>query len=115
MASSRPVPHLDSIDHVAVPVREVGSAVDWYRRNFKCEVSYQDETWALLRFANMSLALVIPEQHPPHIALVSEDAHSHGELKRHRDGTRSIYINDPDKNSIEILAADSMPGYTRNS
>lgn len=115
MATSRPVPNLDAIDHVAVPVREIASAVEWYRATFKCEISYQDETWALLRFANLSLALVIPEQHPPHIGLVSEDAHLHGELKLHRDGTRSTYIEDPSGNSVEILAADSMPGYTRSS
>ena len=115
MASPQTVAQLDAIDHVAVPVREVAPAVEWYRKTFKCEVSYQDETWALLKFANMSLALVIPEQHPPHIGLVSGEAEKYGQLKLHRDGTRSTYIDDPAGNSVEILAADSMPGYTRNS
>ena len=115
MASPRPVPHLDAIDHVAVPVREIAPAVDWYRKTFKCEVGYQDDSWARLRFANMSLALVIPEQHPPHIGLVSDQAETYGQLKPHRDGTRSTYIRDPAGNSVEILAADSMPDYTRSS
>ena len=95
---------LDSLDHVAIPVEDVASAVDWYRRTFRCEVKYQDATWALLRFANTSLALVIPSQHPAHIGFVSPDAEKFGALKTHRDGTRSCYVNDPAGNSVEILA-----------
>jgi catechol 2,3-dioxygenase-like lactoylglutathione lyase family enzyme len=106
---------LDAIDHVAIPVREIAPVVDWYRKTFKCEIGYQDDTWALLKFANMSLALVIPEQHPPHIGLVSEEAEKFGQLKLHRDGTRSTYVSDPAGNSVEILAADSMPSHTRSS
>ena len=101
--------HLDAIDHVAVPVQNVREAVEWYTRTFQCEVGYQDETWALLKFANMRLALVVPEQHPAHIGLVSAEADRYGELKLHRDGTRSCYVRDPDGNAVEILAKDSMP------
>lgn len=100
---------LDSIDHIAIPVTDVSSAVDWYRNTFQCEISYQDDTWALLKFANTRLALVIPEQHPAHIGFVSPEAEKFGQLKLHRDGTRSCYVNDPAGNSVEILAADSMP------
>jgi catechol 2,3-dioxygenase-like lactoylglutathione lyase family enzyme len=95
---------LDSLDHVAIPVEDVASAVGWYRRTFRCEVKYQDATWALLTFANTSLALVIPSQHPAHIGFVSPDAEKFGALKTHRDGTRSCYVNDPAGNSVEILA-----------
>ena len=95
---------LDSLDHVAIPVEDVASAVDWYRRTFRCEVKYQDATWALLTFANTSLALVIPSQHPAHIGFVSPDAEKFGALKTHRDGTRSCYVHDPAGNSVEILA-----------
>jgi catechol 2,3-dioxygenase-like lactoylglutathione lyase family enzyme len=95
---------LDSLDHVAIPVEDVASSVDWYRRTFRCEVKYQDATWALLAFANTSLALVIPSQHPAHIGFVSPDAEKFGSLKTHRDGTRSCYVNDPSGNSVEILA-----------
>lgn len=102
-------PELDSIDHVAIPVRDIASSVEWYRRSFRCEIRYQDDTWALLDFKNVKLALVIPSQHPAHLGFVSPDAGTFGALKTHRDGTRSIYINDPSGNSVEILAADSMP------
>lgn len=100
---------LSEIDHIAVPVTDVGAAVDWYRKTFNCTVDYQDSTWALLGFSNIRLALVIPEQHPPHIGFVHSQADSFGALKLHRDGTRSCYITDPAGNSIEVLAADSMP------
>ncbi len=100
---------LDQIDHVAIPVTNIAEAVRWYTDTFQCSVRYQDETWALIAFANMRLALVIPEQHPAHIGLVSEHAERFGELKKHRDGTRSCYLQDPGGNAVEILASDSMP------
>jgi catechol 2,3-dioxygenase-like lactoylglutathione lyase family enzyme len=98
------MPRLDSLDHVAIPVEDVASAVDWYTRTFHCEVKYQDETWALLGFDNVDVALVIPSQHPAHLGFQSPDAEKFGELKTHRDGTRSCYVKDPAGNAIEILA-----------
>jgi catechol 2,3-dioxygenase-like lactoylglutathione lyase family enzyme len=95
---------LDSLDHIAIPVEDIAAAVDWYKREFRCQVTYQDDTWAFLKFGNIKLALVIPSQHPAHIAFVSPEAEKHGQLKAHRDGTRSIYVKDPSGNSIEIMA-----------
>ena len=100
---------LDRLDHVAIPVTDIAVAVDWYTKTFRCSIQYQDATWALLGFDNVSLALVIPEQHPAHIGFVSPDAEKFGALKTHRDGTRSCYVADPAGNAVEILAADSMP------
>jgi catechol 2,3-dioxygenase-like lactoylglutathione lyase family enzyme len=98
------MPQLDSLDHVAIPVEDVAAAVDWYTRTFHCEVKYQDETWALLGFDNIDVALVIPSQHPAHLGFQSPDAEKFGELKTHRDGTRSCYVKDPAGNSVEIMA-----------
>jgi catechol 2,3-dioxygenase-like lactoylglutathione lyase family enzyme len=97
---------LDSIDHIAIPVEDVASSVDWYKREFHCDVTYQDDTWAFLKFGNIKLALVVPSQHPAHIAFVSPDAEKFGALQLHRDGTRSCYVKDPAGNSIEIMARD---------
>ena len=97
---------LDSIEHIAIAVADVASAVAWYTSNFRCAVAYQDATWALLDFDNLQLALVIPEQHPPHIAFTNSHAERFGVLKTHRDGTRSTYVRDPAGNSVEIMAAD---------
>lgn len=99
---------LDSIHHIAISVDDIAEAVNWYQETFSCEIEYQDETWALLKFANASLALVLPNQHPPHIGFVSPKAESYGELKTHRDGTRSIYISDSSNNAVELLDPDSV-------
>ncbi|MGB2636434.1 MAG: hypothetical protein WAM58_21070 [Candidatus Acidiferrum sp.] len=47
----------------------VKETVDWYTRDFDWRVAHQDATWALVQFANASLAFVIPEQHPSAIRL----------------------------------------------
>jgi len=94
---------LDTMDHVAVSVANVKETVDWYTKNFACEVKYQDETWALVEFANIRLAFVLPQQHPPHFAVLG-DPNAFGEPKTHRDGTRSVYLQDPSGNKVEILA-----------
>ncbi|MDQ1472786.1 MAG: hypothetical protein QOJ99_4266 [Bryobacterales bacterium] len=93
----------DRLDHVAIPVQEIASAVAWYTQTFRCKVKYQDATWALLAFNNVDVALVIPSQHPAHLGFMSPDAEKFGQLKTHRDGTRSCYVNDPSGNAVEIL------------
>lgn len=102
-------PSLDRIDHLAIPAEDIGRAVDWYRSRFATRVVYQDQTWALLEFANVRLALVLPRQHPAHIALRRADAERFGPLTRHRDGTRSIYVQDSEGNSVEIMALGPEP------
>lgn len=101
-------PQLDSINHIAVSVENIAEAVEWYRTQFRCQVEYQDDTWAFLKFSNIQLALVIPGQHPAHIAFVSPIASSLGELVTHRDGTKSIYITDPSGNSVEVMDPKSL-------
>ncbi len=98
-----PARELDGLDHVAIAVDNIATAVDWYTKTFRCAIAYQDETWALLAFANLRLALVIPSQHPPHIAFQHQHAEQFGPLKTHRDGTKSVYVKDPAGNSIEIM------------
>lgn len=99
---------LDSLHHVAIEVKDIAEAVAWYQQNFRCDISYQDETWALLKFANVQLALVLPNQHPPHIGFTSPHAEKYGELKLHRDGTKSVYTSDPFGNVVEFLDEQSV-------
>lgn len=94
---------LDTIHHTAIQVKDIAQAVSWYSERFSCEVKYQDESWAMLTFANTSLALVLPEQHPYHFAILSDDPSPYGTAVPHRDGTSSVYICDKDGNNIEIL------------
>jgi catechol 2,3-dioxygenase-like lactoylglutathione lyase family enzyme len=99
---------MDAIHHVAIHVTDISEAVAWYRERFTCEVAYQDDSWAMLDFANIKLALVSGGQHPPHIAFERSDAASFGELVSHRDGTASVYVEDSSGNDVEILRpADS--------
>lgn len=97
------VKNLDQLDHVAIAVSSVADAVLWYRERFRCEVAYEDATWALLRFANTQLALVVPGEHPPHLGFIRDDAEKYGDLRPHRDGTQSVYVLDPAGNAVEIL------------
>ena len=96
---------LQSLHHVAIPVSDIDRAIEWYTSRFACELKYRDATWALLKFANIHLALVTPEQHPPHIGLTDPDAGDYGPLTLHRDGTQSIYIQDSEGNHVEIMQA----------
>ena len=57
----------------------------------------------MLEFGNISLAIVLPGQHPSHFAIEDKGAEKYGKLTSHRDGTASIYIKDPFGNSIEML------------
>jgi catechol 2,3-dioxygenase-like lactoylglutathione lyase family enzyme len=99
---------LDTLHHAALRVKDVKEAVDWYTERFRCEVEYQDETWAMLAFENVRLAFVLQEQHPPHIAILG-DPEKYGNAKMHRDGTSSVYVKDPDGNNVEILAMTAEP------
>ena len=80
---------MERLHHVAVAVPDIGRALDWYRANLDVEVSYVDESWALLQFDNIAVALVLPEQHPRHLAVERENAKSFGALTPYRDGTAS--------------------------
>lgn len=97
---------MDNIHHIAIQVNDIQEAVDWYSDRFNVEISYQDQTWAMLKFENLSLAMVLPGQHPPHFAITDDQADRFGELKKHRDGTASVYLTDPFGNSVEILKTD---------
>ncbi|MCH2176485.1 MAG: VOC family protein [Lentisphaeria bacterium] len=94
---------LDSIHHIAICVKDISESVEYYSNNFNCEIEYQDNSWAFLKFANTYLALVLPDQHPAHIAFPVQDASKFGTPKLHRDGTSSVYHKDPSNNAIEYI------------
>jgi catechol 2,3-dioxygenase-like lactoylglutathione lyase family enzyme len=98
------------LDHVAVTCADIEQSVSWYARQFGATVLYQDKTWAFLQVGGNKLALVTPGQHPPHVAFsVTEEqldqaSKSSGiAVDKHRDGTRGIYVKDPDGNAIELI------------
>ncbi len=94
---------MDKIHHIAIEVNSIEDTIKWYQNNSNCEITYKDNTWALLKYDNISLALVLPNTHPPHIAFVKDNAEKYGKLKLHRDGTSSVYVKDPSNNAVEML------------
>jgi catechol 2,3-dioxygenase-like lactoylglutathione lyase family enzyme len=97
-----------TIDHVAIPVDNIRKTIEWYEAHFDCRVLYEDATWAYLQFANIKLALVVKDEHPPHIAFAVKDAKRFGELKKHRDNTESCYVKDNNGNAVELVEAASI-------
>ena len=98
------------LDHVAIQTRDIPGTVKHYVENFGATVLYSDNTWAFLRIGQGKLALVSPEQHPPHVALRVDLPSLEAAAKKagipidtHRDGTRGIYLNDPAQNVIELI------------
>ena len=91
---------MEKIDHIALVVSNVSKAVRWYESNRDCKIKYQDDTWALLEFDNIDLALVSASEHPPHIAFVDESIQNG---TKHRDGSESIYDHDGFGNIIEKI------------
>ncbi len=94
---------MDTIHHLAIQVNNIAETVARCKSQYDIKVVYQDDSWALLQFANVALALVMLDQHPPHDAIVSEHAEGYGPLTTHRDGTASVYIQDPAGNQIEMI------------
>jgi len=98
------------MDHVAIATRDIPGTVQFYVDTFKATVLYADKTWAFLRIGQGKLALVSPEQHPPHIALrvdlpalQTAAANAGLPIDKHRDGTQGIYLKDPAGNVLELI------------
>ena len=82
------------IDHIAIQVDDIRESVKWYRNKFKCEVIYEDDTWAFLQYENIKMALVVEDEHPYHIAFETDDKGALGGTL-HRDGSISRLIKYP--------------------
>ncbi len=98
------------MDHVAVVVRDIAAAVEWYQANLGAQVLYADDTWAFLRLGQGKLALVSAHQHPPHVAVRVNEPRLHEiaaqlntPIAKHRDGTQGFYFNDLDGNAVEVI------------
>jgi catechol 2,3-dioxygenase-like lactoylglutathione lyase family enzyme len=106
-----------TIDHVAVPSKDIAASVNWYVSRLGASILYRDATWAFLKMGNTKIAIVRPEQHPPHVAVsVTESelekwaTEAGMKIDLHRDGTKGIYISDPGGNAIELICYP--PGQT---
>ena len=98
------------LDHVAIAAADIPGTVKFYQQQFAAEVLFADATWAFLRIGQGKLALVSPQQHPPHIALrvdlptlQAAAAKAGKTIDTHRDGTQGIYLADPAGNVVELI------------
>ncbi len=90
---------MKKIDHIAIVVNDIKESVAYYVDNYDCMILHCDESWGYLQFDNIKLALVLKDEHPPHIAFEVDEV----EGKTHRDGSVSKYIDDPSGNKIELI------------
>lgn len=112
-----------TFDHVAQVVPNIAEAVAWYRNNLPgVNVLYQDDSWAFVEAGGVKLAFVVRDQHPGHLAWrvstaeLERLAARHGkEIKPHRDGTKSFYLEGPNGQSIEIIAYEGSRWETADS
>lgn len=101
-------------DHAAQVVPDIAETISWYTQNLSgagVRVLHSDATWGLIEVGGVRLAFVVRDQHPNHLAwtvppeeLERLAAHHGKEIKPHRDGTRSFYLEAPGGNSVEIIA-----------
>ena len=91
-------------DHIAVQVSNIYEACEWYCGHFNANVAYFDQSWALLEFDNIKLALVLPNQHKNHVAVeVNPEKYPNLDFKQHRDGSNYHYLQDPWGNCVELI------------
>lgn len=92
------------IDHIALQVSNIYEGCEWYCTLFNANVLYFDETWAILEFDNVKLALMLPGTHPNHLAIeVDPNRYPKLDFKQHRDGSNYHYLTDPWGNYVELI------------
>ena len=101
------------LHHVALESTNIQRSVEWYCKNWDASIIYQDVTWALVDLFGTKIAFVTKGEHPPHVGFnVTNDfllKNSQGrQIRSHRDGSRFLYIEDPDGNVLEILNWDHL-------
>ncbi len=97
---------LDEIDHFAINVADIERSIKWYQNSFKCEVVFQNNTQAVLKFANVRLTLVLPSSEKSHISVYKDDAASLGTLRLRDDGLMTTFISDPTGNMVELVGKE---------
>ena len=78
-------------------------AAEWYKENFEADIIYCDKTWSFVQLENIKIAFVVKTQHPRHIAFEVQQFDPSDKVKKHRDGSSSIYKRDPWGNVIEYI------------
>ena len=93
--------------HTAIQTHDIDMSVGWYVENLGAKILKRDSDWAMLLIGGMTLALTLPESHPPHIAFEVDSLSKFpcypNEINIHRDGSYYYYQEAPDGTIIEWL------------
>ncbi len=101
-----------TFDHIAQQVPDIAEAIEWYQKTIpSTNILYQDTSWGFIEVNGAKLAFVLKDQHPGHLAWkVSEAdleelaARWDKPIAKHRDNTRSFYLEAPGSCWIEIIS-----------
>ena len=99
-------------DHVAVPSNDIARSVEWYHQHFAASVLYQDKTWAFLNIGGTKLALVSPQQHPPHVAIDVSEEELVAASKQTGVPIDNLYATE-DREGGAMAIGDGVPGVER--
>ena len=89
-----------NINHVSISVAHLQRALEYYQKNFNCDLEHQDEFQVVLQFENIKLVLVLISEEPAHIAY-TDDAVEDGKVNY--DGSYSTYTHDGFGNIVEHI------------
>ena len=91
---------LTNINHVSISVPHLQRALEYYEKNFNCEMAHRDESQIVLDFENIKLVLVLLSEEPAHIAY-DMDFMKDGDVNY--DGSHSTYTHDGFGNIVEHI------------
>jgi len=91
------------VDHIALQSSEPSESAKWYSERFSGKVMYSDKEWALVKFDNINVAFVLPDEHPGHIAFEVQSIMDNDGFSGHRDGTMFKYKRDKWGNVYELI------------
>lgn len=96
------------VDHIGILVDDLETAKDWYSKNLKAEVEFEDDFYVRMRLQNTTLALIDRKKYPhAHVGILvdkyRELPSNLGEVVHHRDGTSGVYVKDPFGNYLEYI------------
>jgi hypothetical protein len=91
------------LHHIALCVPDIAPVVKRRVKTRNIDTVHQDQTWTLLDTENMSIVLILRSKHLPNVVFKSLEAKKYGDLTTHRNGTESVCVQDPFRNTLEFL------------
>tara|TARA_R110002020_G_scaffold44161_6_gene127596 strand:+ start:4408 stop:4746 length:339 start_codon:yes stop_codon:yes gene_type:complete len=96
------------VDHIAVLVKDLQKAEEWYVHQLDAEVTFRDHKYIRIALQNVNIALIDENYYPyAHIGILVDDKEKlpldKGEVIEHRDGTIGVYVKDPFGNYLEYI------------